>query len=213
MRLLAVLLPAGAMGAFEFLRHQWISHAMPGWLTEGWAGNILGALVVAGMVYGFVRVFGGMVQRSARETARAREEAAVLSERQRLAREMHDGAAQTLFYLGANLREVRALLESDEQREALEGVRTAELHLEEAHERVRSAIADSRRDGTRDFGESLRRAADEASGRLGMRVSCEVEVCPPVPGSSQRQILAIVHEALSNAHRHGRAGGALVRVG
>ena len=61
------------------------------------------------MVYGFVSVLGGLIQNPARETARAREQAAVLSERQRLAREMHDGVAQTLFYLGANLREVRAL--------------------------------------------------------------------------------------------------------
>ena len=30
LRLLAVLLPAGAMGAFEFLRHQWLSHAPNG---------------------------------------------------------------------------------------------------------------------------------------------------------------------------------------
>lgn len=213
LRLLAVLLPAGAMGAFEFLRHQWLSHALPGPLAEGWAGNLLGALVVAGVVYGFVRVFGGLVQRSACETARAREEAAVLSERQRLTREMHDGVAQTLFYLGANLREVRALLESGEEREALDGVRTAELHLKETHERVRAAIADSRQNGAQDFGESLRRAAGEVSDRLGMRVVCEVERCPSVPASSQRQVLAIVHEALTNAHRHGRAREALVRVG
>ncbi|HKH12429.1 MAG TPA: ATP-binding protein [Rubrobacter sp.] len=210
--LLAVLLPAGAVGALEFLRHQWLAHVLPGPLAEGWVGNALGALVVAAVVYGFVRVFGGIVQTSARETARAREQAAVLSERQRLAREMHDGVAQTLFYLGANLREVRVLLESGDEGEALEGVRAAEQHLDEAHARVRAAIADSRQGGTQDFGESLRRAAFEASGRLGMRVTCEVEGCPAVPAFSQRQVLAIVHEALTNAHRHGRASEALVRV-
>lgn len=210
---MAVLLPAGAIGAFEFLRHQWLAHALPGPLAEGWVGNALGALVVAGAVYGFVRVFAGLVESSARESSRAREETAVLSERQRLAREMHDGVAQTLFYLGANLREVRALLEAGEGAEALEGVRTAETHIDEAHARVRAAISDGRGGGTQDFGESLRRAANEASGRLGMRVVCEVEGCPAVPASSQRQVLAIVHEALTNAHRHGRAREALVRAG
>lgn len=213
LRLLAVLLPAGAAGAFEFLRHQWLAHVLPGPLAEGWVGNSLGALIVAGVVYGFVRVFGGLVQSAARETTRARERAAVLSERGRLAREMHDGVAQTLFYLGANLREVRALLEAGHEEDALDGVRTAEGHLDEAHARVRAAIADSRRGGTQDFGESLRRAADEASGRLGMRVVCEVEGRPAIPASSQRQVLAIVHEALTNAHRHGRAREALVRAG
>ncbi len=109
LRLLTVLLPAGAVGVSEFLRHQWLAHNFSGSLAEGWVGNVLGAVVVAGVVYGFVSVLGGLIQNSARETARAREQAAVLSERQRLAREMHDGVAQTLFYLGANLREVRAL--------------------------------------------------------------------------------------------------------
>jgi signal transduction histidine kinase len=57
---------------------------------------------------------------------------------------MHDGVAQTLFYLGTNLREVRALPEVGSEGEALDGVRAAELHLGEAHARVREAIADSR---------------------------------------------------------------------
>lgn len=55
--------------------------------------------VVAGVVYVFVRAFAGMLQASALEVARAREQATVALERQRIAREMHDGVAQALFYL------------------------------------------------------------------------------------------------------------------
>jgi hypothetical protein len=79
LRLLAVLLPAGAVGVLEFLRHQWLAHVLPGPLAEGWVGNVLGAVVVTGVVYGFVSVLGGLIRNSARETARAQEQAAVLS--------------------------------------------------------------------------------------------------------------------------------------
>ena len=209
-----MLLPTLAIGAFEFFRHEWLAHALPGWLAEGWPGSLLGALVVAGVVYGFVRVFSGLVRRSALETVKAREQAAVAIERQRIAREMHDGVAQTLFYLGANLREVGALVASGEDEEALDELRTAERHLKEAHERVRAAIADSLRvEGTEDFGEAVRtihrphRRQARTAGRLRDRGR------PLRAAPCQRQILAIIDEALTNAHRHGEASGAVVRIG
>lgn len=214
LRWLAVLLPTLAIGAFEFFRHEWLTHALPGWLAEGWPGSLLGALVVAGVVYGFVRVFSGLVRRSALETVEAREQTAVAIERQRIAREMHDGVAQTLFYLGANLREVGALVASGEDEEALGELRTAERHLKEAHERVRAAIADSLRgEGTEDLGEAVRRSTARTAGKLGLRVDCEIQAGLSVPAPCQRQILAIIDEALTNAHRHGEASGAVVRVG
>ena len=215
-RRLAVALPALAIGLFESLRHGWLAHALPGWLAEGWPGNALGALVVGGVVYGFVRVFAGLVRRSALETVRAREEAAAVFERQRIAREMHDNVAQTLFYLGANLREVGALVEAGERDEALAELRAAEGYLKEAHGRVRAVIADSsdrRDDGPEDLRESVQSVASRLAMRLGMRVECRVTGRPRPPLHSREHVLAIIHEALTNARRHGRAGEAVVRVG
>jgi signal transduction histidine kinase len=212
---LAVGLPTLAIGLFEFLRHQWLSHALPGWLAEGWAGNALGALVVGCVVFGFVRLFAGLLRRSAIEAMGAREEAAVALERQRVAREMHDNVAQTLFYLGANLREVGTLVESGEKDDAMAELGTVEAHLKEAHAQVRAVISDAdRRDGgPEDLRESVRRTAAGISERLDMRVECRTEGRPSLPPPATDHVLAIVHEALTNAHRHGNASAAVVSVG
>lgn len=144
-RWLAVLLPALFVMAFEFIRHQWLGSMLPFWLGHGWQGNLMGSLVVAGTVYGFVYLFARRIQRSAAETARAREEAAVIVERQRIAREMHDRVAQTLFYLTVKLREVDGSLPPEGAEAAREELREAQSNLKETYGQVREVVADLKR--------------------------------------------------------------------
>ncbi len=212
-RWLAVLLPALAVGLFEFLRHQWLASMLPGWLGTGWLGNVVGALVVAALVYAFVRFFTGVLRESALEVARAREEAAVVVERQRIAREMHDNIAQTLFYLAVKLRETDDLMVAGESEEARSELRTAREEIRAAYHQVRAVVADLRQQAElEDFGEAVRRTATELAERLEVQVTCEVAGRATLPVSSRQHVLAIVQEALINAHRHGRARHATVRL-
>lgn len=130
---LAVLLPTLAIGLFEFLRHQWLAHALPGWLGTGWLGNMAGTLVVATIVFGFVRFFASILRRLTAEAAQAREEAAVILERQRIAREMHDGMAQALFYLGVKLRVVESLMSADADLRDREELRAVGEEVQDTH--------------------------------------------------------------------------------
>lgn len=201
----AVLLPALAVALFEFIRHQLAHEILPGWLGHGWAGNVLGALVVAGVVYGFVRFFAGVIGRSAAEAARAHREAAVIVERQRIAREMHDGVAQALFYLAVKLREVDGMLPATGADLAREELREAARNLNEAYGQVREAITDLKEQADlEDFGEAVRRAAPHGSQRIGLGVECRVEGEPDLPARSRQHLLAIVQEAVANARRHGK---------
>ena len=212
-RSLAVLLPALFVGLFEFLRHEWLQPMLPAWLSIGWLGNVLPALVVAGIVYTFVRFFANKLQEAALELARAREEAAVARERQRIAREMHDSIAQTLFYLTVELREVEDLMLAGHSAEARSELRMAREEIRSAHHRVRAVIADLKQHAScEDFGEVVRRTVTELAERLGMQVTCEVTGRSALPVSSQQHILAIIQEALINAQRHGRAKQATVRL-
>jgi signal transduction histidine kinase len=212
-RWLAVLLPALSVGLFEFLRHQWLASVLPGWLGAGWSGNVVGALVVAALVYVFVRFFTGILRKSALEVTRAREEAAVVVERQRIAREMHDSTAQTLFYLAVKLREADDLMAAGKSKEARSELRTAREETKAAYHQVRTVVAGFRQQAElEDFGEAVRRTATELAERLGMQVTCEVAGRATLPVSSRQHALAIIQEALINAHRHGRTRRATVRL-
>ncbi|MGH3088727.1 MAG: sensor histidine kinase [Rubrobacteraceae bacterium] len=92
-------------------------------------------------------------------------------------------------------------------------MQAAKGQLEDTYGQVREVVSDlKRRDETRRFDEALRGAVGEVAGRLGLRVDCEAEACPALPAPAQRNLLAIVQEALTNAHRHGRARRAAVRL-
>ncbi len=210
---LAVLLPTLAIGSFEFLRHQLLAPVLPDWLGFGWFGNVIGTMVVAAVVFGFVRFFASSLSEISAEAARAREEAAVALERQRIAREMHDGVAQALFYLNAKLREVEDLVAAGEGEQARKELRTVEGDVLDAHCQVRPVISDLKEHaGAEDLGSAVRRTVAELADRLDVRVSCEFDGRDPVPVSSHQHLLAIIHEALANAHRHGRARSAAVRL-
>lgn len=212
-RWLAVFLPALSVGLFEFLRHQWLASMLPGWLGTGWMGNVAGALVVAAVVYVFVRFFTNILHEFVLQATQAREEAAVAVERQRIAREMHDRIAQTLFYLTVKLREVEDLMVAGQSEEAHGELRTVREETRAAYHQVRAVIADLKQQAElEDFGEAVRRTAMELGERLGVRVNCEVAGRTTLPISSRQHVLAIIQEALINAHRHGRTQRASVRL-
>jgi signal transduction histidine kinase len=205
---LAVLLPALFVGLFEFLRHQWLASILPEWL-----GNVAGALVVAAVVGVFVRFFTNVLQESAMEVTRVREEAAVTVERQRIAREMHDSIAQTLFYLSVKLREADDLVVAGESAEAHNELRIARGEIKAAYHQVRAVIADLKQQAElEDFGEAVQRTAAELAERLGVQVTCEVAGRATLSGASRQHVLAIIQEALINARRHGRTQRATVRL-
>ncbi len=212
-RWLAVLLPTLSVGLFEFLRHEWLASVLPGWLGTGWQGNVVGTLVVATVVYVFVSFFTNALQEAALEATRAREEAAVAVERRRIARETHDGIAQALFYLTVKLREAEDLVAAGEGEEARGELRAAREETKAAHHRVRAVVADLRKQAElEDFDEAVRRTTTELAEQLGVRVTCEIVGRAALPVSSRQHVLAIIQEALVNAHRHGRARRAAVRL-
>jgi signal transduction histidine kinase len=198
---------------FEFLRHQWLAFALPEWLGYGWAGNVLGAFVVAAVVYVFVDFFTDALQKSTSEVARAREEAAVAVERQRIARETHDDIAQALFYLNVKLSETEDLIAAGEDEEARGELRAARDETKAVHRRVRAVVADLREQAElEDFEAAVRRTTMELAEQIGMRVTCEIVGRAVLPVSARQHVLAIIHEALVNAYRHGGAPRAAVRL-
>jgi len=149
------------------------------------------------------------------ENARLHEQVldrAVLEERERIARELHDGLAQVLGYINTQTMAVKMLLESGRM-----GAATAELEAMGAASRevygdVREAIV-----GLRTAPKGLVPTIRDYVGRLPRMVGSEIDL--RVEGDAEEielmpateiQLVRIVQEALSNVRKH--AGATKVEV-
>ena len=146
-----------------------------------------------------------------RRLADAELAAAALEERARLAREIHDGLAQDLWY--AKLKQARlaqvANLEGEPQ-ELSDEVGDA---LDNALAEARHAVAAMR--GTSQDGpllDLLARLIEDFGDRFALRAELTTDGAPPEIGArAQAEVIRIVQEALTNVRKH--ADATVVRVG
>ena len=142
------------------------------------------------------------------------EQMAILEERHRLAREIHDSLAQTLGYL--NLK--TELLESSVQHAELDRAREEIVDVRRA---VREACYDVREsiDGLRatDEGGLIQMATDylrEFSQRAALATECTVShtdrILSPV---AETEVLRIIQEALTNVRKHAQAKRVRLKIG
>jgi signal transduction histidine kinase len=140
---------------------------------------------------------------------------AILAERDRIARELHDSLAQVL---GSTHLRLRHLLAGDEL--AGRPQATAELAdladvAEEAYRDVREAILGLRQAGRpRGFLEALQAYVDKYAIQSGIEVKLETSTSSQagLAFSSEIQVLRMIQEALTNVRKHARATTARVRV-
>jgi|SRR5689334_9352245 signal transduction histidine kinase len=151
---------------------------------------------------------------NARLNERSRE-LSTLSERNRLALELHDAVSQRLFSLVLTAEAAGELLDRD-QNAAREQVEKLKLLAQQALDELRSLIFELRppdleRDGLcgalRKHVEVLRRLQPGA-GEIDLEADAEIEGDP----ARDRELLRIAQEALQNALRHARAQHVNVRL-
>ncbi|SED83955.1 GAF domain-containing sensor histidine kinase [Streptomyces sp. Ag109_O5-10] len=142
------------------------------------------------------------------ERRRDAEEIAVLKDRDRIARDLHDLAIQRLFATGMTLQSAGRFIEHSE---AAERVLRAVDDLDETIKIIRSTIFGLRaREGG--VGSGLRaravRVAGEAASALGFAPSVRMEglLDTDVSGEVADHAVAVLSEALTNVARHARAG-------
>ena len=130
-------------------------------------------------------------------------EGAVLAERQRIARELHDGLAQELASIERNLQWL-----DEDDRFVARARSSADRAVAESRRAV-AALAD-RHAGPLDL--ALAAAAEEIGGREGVRVVVSVDGAVRLPAAQRDAVVMIASEAIANAARHGRADVIRVEV-
>jgi signal transduction histidine kinase len=142
---------------------------------------------------------------------------AIVEERERIARELHDGLAQVLGYVNTKATAVRLLLKK-RQTEAAE---KQLLQLEEAARGlfvdVREAILGLKMTGPSDAHLAAMLSEYAAHFSRLSDLPVEVAVAPSVarlslPAETELQLLRIVQEALSNVRKHASASSVRVSV-
>ncbi|MFF3110923.1 GAF domain-containing protein [Kitasatospora sp. NPDC057904] len=142
------------------------------------------------------------------ERRRDAEQLAMLEDRDRIARDLHDLAIQRLFATGMTLQSAARFIDHTG---ASDRVLRAVGDLDETIKIIRSTIFGlrAREEAT---GRGLRsravRAVEQAQAVLGFapRLSMEGLLDTDVPPEVAEHVLAVLAEALSNAARHARAG-------
>lgn len=135
---------------------------------------------------------------------------AALEERARLAREIHDGLAQDLWY--AKLKQSRLAQTADLRGESLALSEEVADAIDTALAEARNAVA-AMREGVEagSLVEMLSRHVDDFSDRFAIRTELtQVGPTPDVGPRAQAEVLRIVQEALTNVRKH--ADATVVRV-
>jgi signal transduction histidine kinase len=130
---------------------------------------------------------------------RAREQAAVLEERRRMARDLHDGLAQELAFVVAWTR--RAARRPDQPFPSDMVTAAAQRALDES----RRAIAALSQPIDQTLSEAIAQIADEVAHRENSKIHVELKPHVDVTPRAREELLRIVREALTNACRHARA--------
>lgn len=142
-----------------------------------------------------------------------RDRLALIAERERIGRDLHDSVIQRLY--GAGLAMQAALAADGDRLHTV--VSGAVDEIDDTIAEIRTVIHDLRRDvvDADRLGERLQMVVDGQAAALGVTVVLRLTGAPTREPSPQLAdaALAVVREAIANAHRHGRAARIDVELG
>jgi signal transduction histidine kinase len=147
---------------------------------------------------------------SARPRAASRAETdAIHAERRRLARELHDGPVQSLWFLGAEIRRLRALA-GDAPGELSAGLQALQATWAQVYDELRQVTGDLHQPLPADNALVLvlERSLANLERKGGMATEFFTDVDPrhaALDRATQAQLIRICQAALANVLRHSRA--------
>lgn len=196
LKVITILLPAILIGGFELLRHSVFLHKLSMSL-----GNYLIILLTLVIMYFFSTWMFNIIAKKNRRIASEREMRAVYEERERLAKELHDNIAQTLFLLKVNLskgkiEEAKGLLNSIDAnvRQAIYNLRMNPEEMPSLQKRIENWVNEW-----------------SAVSGIEARISIGTEEGSFSP-AEEVQLFSIIQEAFTNIRKHSQATTAFLQL-
>jgi signal transduction histidine kinase len=196
--------------------------ARPGHSFGGFAVVLLANVAVTSLAlllsYGFVETLFGVLDKLQAEAVARDQDIltmnAVMQERERLGRELHDGAAQLVAHLLLRLDTIKELVETGRHQEA--GTELERLHgvADEIYEDIGESITGIRTDvAEHGLIRTLQDYADQFEERhqisVSLRADDTADRLSPLAGF---QLFRLVQEALTNVRKHAGAQTATVTL-
>ncbi|MEK5445405.1 sensor histidine kinase [Paenibacillus sp. FSL R7-0331] len=203
-KLLILLIPTLMVGIWEFVRHQFL---MP-YISMDMGNYLTPVLVFVFSVILLLPLFR-IMERNQRELEQKRAATTAMKAREGLAKELHDGMAQSLFLLSVRIDR----LEQNQKKGAVsaENVDQLKKTVHEVNRYVRQAIASLKVpvSGEDDF--SLERSVQEQlkqiAGEVMIGVSLDWQLqADALTSKEQAELLSCIREAVINVRKHTRAG-------
>jgi len=203
------IVPAIIVAVFETLRENYCVPYVS--LTTGnWIIALLTAFVIALTTHTLFQRY----EQTERALGMERETRAIMEERERLERDLHDRIAQSIFYLGVRTQTAKqkpGLTSAD----AIEFLDELVLTLREMDENVRQAIFNLRQDTETepDFKERAERYLGNVFAGTGVDWDMEIdEEAVWLETAEQVQLFGILQEAATNVRKHARAHRVQVKL-
>ncbi|OAB40839.1 sensor histidine kinase [Paenibacillus glacialis] len=194
-----LFIPTVTLGVWEYVRHEYllsyISMEIGNWITP---------LIVYVLSITLLNKLFHMLERIQRELEHERAAKSALEAREKLAIELHDGIAQSLFLLSVKVDR----LEVHEEREHhLQEVYTIRKTVHEVNCYVRQAIANLRYDPAADEALISNESLDNKVRRMADEVFLDMDVDWSIPDyalnpKEKVELLACIQEAIVNIEKH-----------
>lgn len=191
-----ILLPTLIIGGFEYVRHEFLLESLS---ME--AGNAYITVLTLVLFYLFSTWMFGRIEQTNTRLAKEQAKRAVYEERERLATELHDNIAQTLFFLQVKLQKGQ--------------MDDAKSMISDINHDLRQAIFNLRslpEDGVI-FEERISKWLEEWSMISGVEMETQIEFNGHRFTSAEEVLLfGIIQEAFTNIRKHARANFAQLQL-
>jgi signal transduction histidine kinase len=141
----------------------------------------------------------------------------MMEERTRLAREIHDGLAQTLGFLKLQVSQMKSYLDRNEPQRLRKTLDDSYQAVSDAYQEARYAIDGLRiypgEEGLAGWVKQIVEVFKENQGEHAIRVNLDLQTAGTrLPSEVQAQLIRILQEALSNVRRHAHARNIWIRL-
>ena len=189
---LILIIPTLTIGIWEYVRHEFL---LPYISME--LGNWLAPVFVLIVTLLFLTKLFKMIEYNQEELNRAKAVQAVMEEREKIARELHDGIAQSLFFLNAQMTRMERMKQAEEL--PMDKLKES---VHRTNDYVRQAIANLRHAAKVDRNPWLQ-GVESLIDELRSETSLEFELTWEIPkhhltSKEKVELLAIIREALFN---------------